>query len=134
MSVDGAISRTRHELSSILFFLQSKVPKKIQTILTETLVENAPFYAIVKNWVAEFKHNFSTYPRPEWPKTVNTPEIIDQIQEIILDDCKISAKSIAEQLGILRECVGSIICEDLDVRKLSAKWFQKWLHVNQKCQ
>jgi hypothetical protein len=65
MSVDGAISRTRHELSSILFFLQSKVPKKIQTILTETLVENAPFYAIVKNWVAEFKHNFSTYPRPE---------------------------------------------------------------------
>ena len=60
-------------------------------------------------------------PRPERPKTVTTPEIIDQIQELILEDCRISAKSIAEQLGIVRERVGSIIHEDLDMQKLSAK-------------
>jgi hypothetical protein len=35
------------------------------------------------------------------------------------------AKSIAEQLGFLRERVGSIIREDLDMRKLSAKLVQK---------
>ena len=43
-----------------------------------------------------------------------TPEIIDQIHELILEDPRISAKSIAEQLGISRERVGSIIHEDLD--------------------
>ena len=37
------------------FFLQDKVPKKIQAILTETLGEHAPSYATVKNWVAQFK-------------------------------------------------------------------------------
>ena len=37
------------------------------------------------------------------------PEIIDQIHEIILEDHRISAKSIAEQLEISRERVGSII-------------------------
>ena len=43
------------------------------------------------------------------PKTVTTPEIIDQIHELILEDRRISAKSIAEQPGISREQVGSII-------------------------
>jgi len=56
------------------------------------------------------------------PKTVTTPEIIGQIHELILEDRRISAKSIAEQLGISRERVGSIIHEDLDMGKLSAKW------------
>jgi len=31
---------------------------------------------------------------------VTTPEIIDQIHELILEDRRISAKSIAEELGI----------------------------------
>ena len=41
--------------------------------------------------------------------------IIDQIHELILEDRRISAKSIAEQLGISRERVGSTIHEDLDM-------------------
>jgi len=94
-------------------------------------------YATVKNWVAQFKRvDFFTCdaPRPGRPKTVTTPEIIDQIQELILEDCRISAKSIAEQLGISRERVGSIIHEDLDMRKLSAKWVPKCLNADQKRQ
>jgi len=47
---------------------------------------------------------------------------MDQIHELILEDRRISAKSIAEKLGISRKRVGSIIPEDLDMRKLSAKW------------
>jgi len=87
-----------------------------------------------KNWVAQFKPgDFSTCdaPRPGRPKTVTTPKIIDQIHELILEDRRISAKSIAEQLDISRERVGSIIHEDLDMRKLSAKWVPKCLSVDQ---
>ena len=50
---------------------------------------------------------------PGRPKTVTTSEIIDQIHELILEDRRISTKSIAEQLGISREWVGSIIHEHL---------------------
>jgi DNA-binding transcriptional regulator GbsR (MarR family) len=42
-------------------------------------------------------------------------KVIDQIHELILEDRRISAKSVAEQLGISRERVGSIIHEDLDM-------------------
>ena len=65
---------------------------------------------------------------------MTTPEIIDQIHELILEDRRISAKSIAEQLGISREWVGSIIHKDLDMRKLSAKWVPKSLNADQKRQ
>jgi len=70
---------------------QGKAPKEIHTILTETLEEHAPPYATVKNWVTQFKHDFSTcdVPRPGRPKTVTTPEIIDQIHKLIMEDCQI---------------------------------------------
>jgi len=58
---------------------------------------------------------------------VTTPVIIDQIHELILEDRRISAKSIAEQLGISRDRVVSIIHENLDRQNFSAKWVPKCL-------
>jgi len=66
----------------IIFLLKGKTPKEIHTILKETLRERAPWYAFVKNWVAQFKHcAFSACdaPRPGRQKTETTPEIIDKI-------------------------------------------------------
>jgi len=122
---------------SIFFFLQGNAPKEIHAILKETLGEHAPSYATVKNWVAQFKRGyFSTCDtddahRPVRPKTMTTPEIIGQIHELILEGRRISAKSIAEQLGISHEWVGPIIHEDLDMRNFSAKWVPKWLDADQ---
>ena len=78
--------------------------------------------------MAQFKRGgFSTcdVPHPGQPKTVTTPEIIDQIHELILEDCQI----LAEQLGISHEWVRSIIHEDLEMRKLSPKWVLKRLNA-----
>ena len=106
------------------FFLQGKVPKDIHAILTETLGEHVPSYATIQNWVTQFKRgDFSTCDvhRPGRPKTVTTTEIIDQIRDLILEDHRISAKPIAEKLGISLERNGSFIHENLDMRKLSVK-------------
>jgi len=115
--------------------LQGKAPKEIHAILKETLGEHAPSYATVKIWVAQFKRgdfSFCDALRPGLSKTLATLEITDQIHELILEDRRISAKSIAEQLGISRERVGSIIHKDM--RKLSAKWVPKCLKADQKRQ
>ena len=107
----------------------------MHAILKETLGEHAPSYATVKNWVVQFKRgDFSTCDAPclgRRPKTVTTPEIIDHIHELILEDLRISAKSIAEHLSISRGRAGSIIHKDLDMRKLSAKWVPKCLNADQ---
>jgi len=130
-----ALDSNNMETRAVIKFFSCKAwsLKEIHAILTETLREHAPSYATVKNWVAKFKRgNFSTCvaPRPGRPKTVITQEIINQIHELILEDRRISAKSIAEQLGISRERVGSIIHEDLDMRKLSASGFRNvWTRI-----
>jgi len=126
---------SRRQLSSSFFFLQDKAPNEIHAILREALGEHASSYATVKNWVARFKRgDFSTCdaPRPGRRKTVTIPEIIFQIHELILEDSRISFEPIAEQLGISRERVRSTIHEDLDMRKLSAKWVPKCLNADQK--
>jgi len=132
-----AISTTsRRELSSRLPLPHARQGTEGNS-LKEKWGEHTPFHATVKNWVAQFKRcDFSTCdaPRPGRPKTVTTPEIIDQIHEIISEDRRVSAKSITEQLGISRERVGSIIHEDLDMPKLSAKWVPKCLKADQKRQ
>jgi hypothetical protein len=80
--------------------------------------------------------DFSTCvaPRHGRPKTATTPDIIDQIHNLILEDRQSLAKSIAEQLGISRERVGSIHYEDFDMRKLSTKRLPKCLNADQKRQ
>jgi hypothetical protein len=86
------------------------------------LWEHTPSYAIIKNWMAQFKRGvFSTCdaPHPGRRNTLTTPKDIDQIHGLILEERRISAKPIAEQLGISRGWVGSIIHEDLDTRELS---------------
>jgi len=136
----GARDFNNIEMRAIIKFffpLQDKTPKEIHASLTETLGAHAPWYATVKNWVAQFKRgDFSTCDasRPGRHKTVTTPEIIDQIHELILEDRRTSAKSIAEQLGISCKRIGSIIHEDLDMRKLSVKWVPKCLKADQKRQ
>jgi len=137
MSGDARDFNNMETRAVIKLFLQGKTPKEIHPILTETLGKHAPSYTTAKNWVARFKcGDFSTYvaPRPGRPKTVTTPEIVAQIHELFLEDRLISAKSIAEQLGISRERAGSIFLEDLDMRKLSAKWIPKCLNADQKLQ
>jgi len=87
--------------------------------------------------VAQFKlgdFSICDASSPGHPKTVTSPEIIDQIHELILEGRRISAKSVAEQLGISRKRAGSIIHEDSDMPKLSAKWVPKCLNADQKRQ
>jgi hypothetical protein len=70
-------------------------------------------------------------PRPWQPKTETSPDIINQIHQLIWEDWGISAKSIAERMSISRERVVSIIHEDLDMRKFPAKWVPKCPNAEQ---
>ena len=93
--------------------------KEIHAILTEIIGEHAPSYVTVLNGVAQFKRgDFSAChePRPRLHKTLTTPEINNQIHELMWEDRRISAKPIVEKLEISCEWVGSIIREDLDTR------------------
>ena len=132
-----AFQQHRDASCQVFFFPARQGAKGNSRNSNRNIRKTFAIYATVKNWVAQLKSgDFSTCtaPRPGRPKTVTTPGFIHQIHELILEYRRISAKPTAEQLDISREWVGSIILEDLDMRKLSAKWVSKCLKADQKRQ
>jgi histone-lysine N-methyltransferase SETMAR len=68
-------------------------------------------------------------PREGRPKSATTLEIIEQGQ---VDDRRMKVREIAETIGILKERVGYILHEELDVKKLCAGWVPRLLTAHQK--
>ncbi|KAL6252271.1 hypothetical protein P5V15_003009 [Pogonomyrmex californicus] len=51
---------------------------------------------------------------------------------MVLDDRRIKVREIAEAMGISKERVCHIFTEELDMRKLSARWVPRLLTLDQK--
>ena len=57
----------------------------------------------VKKWAAESKRGHTGLeddPREGRPKNATTPEIIEQVHDMLLDDRRIKVREIAETIGI----------------------------------
>jgi hypothetical protein len=51
---------------------------------------------------------------------------------MVLDDRRMKVREIAENIGISKECVGYILHEELDMKKLCARWVPHLLTADQK--
>ena len=54
-------------------------------------------------------------------KSATTPEIIEQVHDMLLDDRRMKVREIAETIGISKERVGYILHEELDMKNLCAR-------------
>ena len=61
------------------------------------------------------------------PKSATTPEIIEQVHDMVLDDGRMKVREIAETMGISKERVGYILHEQLDMKKVCARWVPRLL-------
>jgi histone-lysine N-methyltransferase SETMAR len=52
--------------------------------------------------------------------------------DMVLDDWRMKVRQIAETIGISKECVGYILHEQLDMKKLCARWVPRLLTAHQK--
>jgi histone-lysine N-methyltransferase SETMAR len=52
---------------------------------------------------------------------------------MLLDDRRMKVREIAETIGISKERVGYILHEELDMKKLCARWVPRLLTADQKC-
>ena len=69
-------------------------------------------------------------PREGRPKTATTPETIEKVRDIVLDNRRVKVCEIAEAVGISEERVRNILHEELGMRKLYARWMpddDKWV-------
>jgi transposase len=80
-------------------------------------------FSTIKKWAAKFKRSHTSLeddPRDGHPISATTPEIIEQVHDMVLDDRRMKVREIAETIGISKERVGytSILHEELHMRKL----------------
>jgi histone-lysine N-methyltransferase SETMAR len=95
----------------------------------------SPLFSTIKKWAAEFKRGFTSLeddPHEGCPKSATTPEIIEQVHDMVLDDWQMKVCEIAETIGISKECVGYILHEELDMKKFCARWVPRLLIADQK--
>lgn len=103
--------------------------------LKNVLGECALSYAAVKNWVAEFKRGRTSVQdelRPGRPKSVTTSEMVSKVHDMVLEDRRLKLSEIADNTGISKERVHHILSEELNMKKLSARWVPRLLTLDQK--
>jgi len=86
--------------------------------------DNAMKKTAVYKWVKRFsegRESVTDEERSGWPATSRTEENIAKIRQIVRKNCRLTVRSIAEQVNIDRETVRKILTEDLDIRKVYSK-------------
>ena len=70
--------------------------------------------------------------RPGRPKEVTSQEMIDQIHDIVLNDCRLKVREISDTVNISVGRVWHILHECLGMRKLCARWVPHLLTADHK--
>jgi len=120
----------------IKFFVKEGLtPNEIHLKFIKVYGDSSPSFSTIKKWAAEFKRGricLEDDPRKKRPKSATTPEIIEQVHDILLGDRQMKVCEIAETTGISKERVRYILHEELDMKKLCARWVPQLLTADQK--
>jgi transposase len=76
--------------------------------------DSPPSFSTVEKWAAEFKRGPTSLeddPREGHPKSATTPEITEQVHDMLLDDRRMKVLENAETIGISKERARYILHE-----------------------
>jgi transposase len=97
--------------------------------------DSSPLFSTNQKWTAEFKCGRTSLeddPREGRPKSATTPEIIEHVHDMMLDDRRMKVREIAETVGNPRERVGYILHEELDMKNVLRKMGAALAHSRSK--
>lgn len=117
------------------FVLEGLSTTEIHTKMVKVLKKGAPSFSTVHRWALNFRRGHTMIedgPRSGRPKSATTPQIIQEIHDIVLDDRRIKVREIASATGISDERVWHILHEDLKMKKLCARWVPHLLTIDEK--
>jgi len=117
------------------FGKEALTPNEMHSKFIKVYGDSSPSFSTIKKWAAELKRGrtgLEDDPRDGRPKSATTPEIIEQVHDMLLDDRRMKVREIAETIGISKERVGYILREELDMKKLCARRLSRLLTADQK--
>jgi transposase len=120
----------------IKFFVKEGLtPNKIHSKFIKVYGDSSPLFSTIKKWAAGFKRvctSLEDDPREGRPKSATTPEIIEQVHDMVLDDWRMKVHEIVETIGISKERVGYILHKEMDMKKALRKMGATLAHSRSK--
>ncbi|XP_055916969.1 protein GVQW3-like [Eupeodes corollae] len=116
-------------------YLKGLETKEIKEEMDSTLETSCPSYSTIKQWVSEFKKgrvSTSDESRSGRPVEVTTPDMIEKIHQIVLEDRRLKVHEISKTCKMSNERVQNILHQHLRMQKLCARWVPRWLTADQK--
>ncbi|GFV73278.1 mariner transposase [Trichonephila clavipes] len=110
-------------------------PTNITAELDSIQGESALSFTTFEYWVAELKRGGTSCQeqhRSGQSNKVTTPEMAKKIHKAVLDDRRLKVCELADVVGISKSAVLRILSENLDMRKLCARWVARLLILEQK--
>lgn len=127
----------KHEIRAVIKYLCLKKmsTKDIHSDLVETLGDSSPPYSTVARWAKEFKLGRTSTEdehREGRPSTSLTEENVKKVEEVVLEDRRVTIRHVAEVTGLSYGSIQRILANELHMRKVSARWVPKMLNDEQK--
>ena len=133
---------TFEEQRLIIRFLHFRGMKliEIHQQLSETCNDGIMDVKNVRSWVWQFKEGRTSCenkPKELRPCTSWSEDMIVRMEQMFMEECRLTVKQIAASAGISVGSVDTILHDDLKMQKVSARWFREcWplktrLHASQ---
>jgi hypothetical protein len=135
LSVSLKIDKTEYRAVIKFFVKEGLMPDEIHSKFIKVNGDSSSLLSTINKWASEFKCGHTSLeddPCEGCPKSATTLEIIEQVHDMVLDDRRMKVCEIAETIGISKECVEYILHEELDMKRLCARWVPDLLKADQK--
>lgn len=115
--------------------LENVRPQQIHNRMVVVYGEDAPSYATIKRWAAEFHRGRTSLeddPRSGRPSEAVCQENCSAVEQIVLQDRRINVRQIADTVGISTGSVKTILRDRLLMTKVCARWVPRMLDQKMK--
>jgi len=118
LSVSLKMDKIEYRAVITFFVKEGLTPNEIHSKFIKVYGDASSSFSTTKKWAADFKRGRTSLeddPREGRPKSATTPEIFEQVHDMLLDDRRMKAREIAETIGISKERIGYILHQELDM-------------------
>jgi histone-lysine N-methyltransferase SETMAR len=128
----SSMDEERLKYRAVIEFLvkKGKEPSEILADLTEVYKDAAPSTATTYRWIAEFKRGRTLLhdeQRCGRPTTSTTVDNVAAVEKLVMADRHITIAQLAEEVGVSKGIIGTILHEHLGMHKVCAKLVPRFL-------
>ena len=103
LSVSLKMDKIQYRAVIKFFVTEGLTPNKIHSKFRIVYVDCSGSFSTIKKWAVTFKHGRTSLEvdsREGRPKSATTPEIIEQVHDMVLYDRRMEVREITETIGI----------------------------------